>query len=220
MVKILNNYKKTNVESEEFLKAGGRYTRFVVWMRITLPVIAGIIILLIFAWPQMKENPKDLQLGLSEKTVPDSGKQEIINPRFTGIDKQNRPYTITAKTAFPRQNQPKLISLSFPHADITTKTGAWITLSANKGVFNRLNEVLQLSGSVNLFHDNGHNIKTPKAKIFLREGIAVSDNIVKGQGPIGFIKSKGFLISKTGQNLIFTGSSKLVLHSIKRKGKI
>ena len=219
MVKNTDNLIKS-IDSDELLKAGGRYTRFVVLMRITLPVIACVIILLIFAWPQMKESPKNLQLGLSEKTVPDSRKQELINPRFTGIDKQNRPYTITAKTAFPRQNQPKLISLSFPKADITTKTGAWIALSADKGVFNRLNEVLQLSGSVNLFHDTGHNIKTPKAKIFLKEGVAVSNDNVEGQGPIGIIQSKGFLISKTGHTLIFTGRSKLVLYPTKRKGKV
>ena len=168
----------------------------------------------------MRENPKNLQLGLSNKTIPDSGKQELINPRFTGIDKQNQPYTVTAETAFPRQNQPKLISLSLPQADITTKSGAWITLSANKGVFNRLNEVLQLSGSVNLFHDTGHNIKTPKAKIFLKEGIAVSDDNVEGQGPVGIIQSKGFLISKTSHTLIFTGRSKLVLYPIEKKGKV
>jgi len=203
----------------ERLKAGGSYSRFVGWMRITLPVIACVIVVLIVAWPQLQKAPDKFRLGVSSTTILDTGGQEVVNPRYTGIDKNNRPFTVTADTASPQQDQPQLISLSFPKADITTQNGAWLALSAQAGRYNRNSEELDLNGAVDLFHDTGHEIRTSKARIFLKKGMASGNDDVEGHGPVGTVRSKGFLILEKGDRLIFTGKARLVLYPSARKEK-
>src|SRR5690606_32998147 len=93
------------------------YSRFAQSMRITLPVIAGLITLMVIAWPQLGEKPKQFSVGINRVTTNDSGGQQIINARFTGTDRAQRPYTVTADTAAQVQSSPNLVDLSFPKAD-------------------------------------------------------------------------------------------------------
>ena len=171
---------------------------------------------MIFAWPRFYENRDKFVLGVYTTPGP-NGQQELVNPRFTGIDHRNRPYVVTASQAHPRGNSPQLIALTSPNADMTTDTGSWVALSAESGLLNRGKEELELSGTVNLFHDAGHEIKTKSARVFLKKGIATGREKVNGQGPLGTIQSSGFMILDKGQTLVFSGQARLTLYpAIKR----
>ena len=198
-------------------RAGGRYSRFVGLMRIGLPVVACAIIVLVIAWPQIDDGPQKFKLGLSTTMATEGGEQQIVNPRFTGIDRKQQPYTVTADAASPKKNKPENVALSFPKADITTNGGAWLALSADTGLYNRNTERLDLSGSVNLFHDAGHEIKTSTAQIDLAKGTAVGEEPVVGHGPVGTLSSTGFQVMDSGARLLFTGKSKLILYPAKKK---
>ena len=192
-------------------RAGGSYSRFANSMRIVLPLVAIAIVVLVVTWPQLTEKPKKFSLSLSTVTSSETGVQQIVNARFTGTDSENRPYSVTADTASQTKSAPDLIDLSFPKADITLQDGAWLALSADTGTFNRKMQVLNLQGSVSLFHDLGYQLQTSSANIFMHEGEASGDKPVTGQGPIGTIQSAGFRILERGKRVIFTGKSRLVL---------
>lgn len=193
-------------------RAGGRYSRFANSMRIVLPLVAAAIVVLVVTWPQLTEKPKKFSLSLSNVTSSETGVQQIINARFTGTDAENRPYSVTADTASQTKSAPDLIDLSFPKADITLRDGAWLALSADTGTFNRKIQVLSLQGSVSLFHDQGYQLRTSSADIFMKQGEASGDKPVTGQGPVGTIRSAGFRILERGKRVIFTGKSRLVLY--------
>ena len=180
-------------------------------MRITLPVIAGLITLMVIAWPQLGEKPKQFSVGINRVTTNDSGGQQIINARFTGTDRAQRPYTVTADTAAQVQSSPNLVDLSFPKADITLRNGAWMALSAETGLYDRDEQMLSLKGAVNLFHDTGYELHTSAARIDLAQGIASGEEPVSGHGPLGTLTSGGFRVLDRGKRLIFTGKSRLVL---------
>ena len=61
------------------IRAGGAYSRFVSSMRITLPLIAVAVAVIVIAWPQFGEKPKRFSLGISKVTVNDGGGQQIVN---------------------------------------------------------------------------------------------------------------------------------------------
>jgi lipopolysaccharide export system protein LptC len=200
-------------------KGGGSYTRFANSMRITLPLVAVAIVILVVAWPQLTEKPKKFSLNVSNINTSETGTQQIISARFTGTDSENRPYSVTADTASQNNKAPDMVDLAFPKADITLKSGAWLALSAETGTFNRKLQVLNLKGEVNLFHDMGYELRTAAADIFMKQGIASGNKPVYGQGPIGTVQSAGFQILDGGKRVLFTGKSRLILYRTEKGQK-
>jgi len=194
------------------VRAGGSYSRFVNFMRIALPLVAVVIVVLVIAWPQLTEKPKKFSLSISNVATGEAGAQQIINARFTGTDLENRPYSVTADTASHVKNAPDMVYLAFPKAEITLQSGAWLSLSAETGTFNRKMQVLNLQDAVSLFHDMGYDLRTSAADIFMKQGTASGNKPVSGQGPIGTVQSAGFRILDGGKRVLFTGKSRLVLY--------
>jgi len=193
-------------------RAGGGYSRFVGLMRIALPLVAGAIIAMVIAWPELLEKRTSFKLGMSKITVNDSGGQTVVNPRFTGTDRARRPYTVTADAATQDQKMPNRINLAFPKADLTLQDGAWIAVSAAQGHYDRKEGALALSGGVDLFHDQGYELHTPSAQVSLGDSEASGDEPVRGQGPFGTLEARGFRILDKGRRLLLDGKSRLVLH--------
>jgi lipopolysaccharide export system protein LptC len=65
--------------------------------------------------------------------------------------------------------------------------------------------VLDLEDGVTLFHDQGYEMKTESAKIFMSEGRVVSRRPVESQGPSGSIQSEGLRVEDRGAVVVFTG---------------
>lgn len=199
-------------------RTGDRHTRFVALMRIALPVVAAVLALMIVIWPQLHETTKRFRLmeqsGISLK---DGGDQQAVNARFTGTDTQNRPYTVTADSALQSQTTPDAVTLAFPKADITTKAGAWVALSAENGLYHRGDKILDLNGDVTLFHDSGFEMHTATARIDFNASDAVGDKPVQGHGPMGTVNARGFRMVDGGKVIWFTGKSKLVFWPSARK---
>jgi lipopolysaccharide export system protein LptC len=199
-------------------RAGGRYTRFVSMMRIVLPVVAAVLVLLVVIWPQLNEDTRRFRLmeqsGISLK---DGGDQQAVNPRYTGTDAQNRPYSLTADSAVQSQTMPDAVTLAFPKADITMKSGAWIALSAQNGLYHRDAKTLDLNGDVTMFHDSGFEMRTASARIDFNDSGAVGNQPVEGHGPMGTVQATGFRVIDGGKQIWFTGRSKLVFWPSARK---
>lgn len=202
-----------------FHVAGGYYSRFVTLMRIALPVLAASIIALVVAWPQINQELKGFQLGISKITVNDTAEQQILNPHFTGTDSSQRPFNLTAQNAFQQKENHNLIDLSFPKADLTTQAGTWMSLSAKTGTFNRQSEILDLKGDIKLFHDSGYELSTTTAQFNLTAGTAMGFVPIIGYGPSGKFHGKGFRIIKRGKTIFLMGKSKIILYPTSKQRK-
>ncbi len=194
------------------LRHGGkRYSRFVGLMRIVLPSVAAVLVALVVAWPQFHGVREGFRIEIARLKLPFSGGQHLSNARFTGVDRRNRPYTVTADTAAQTDERPGVVDLAHPKADITLSDGAWVAASANQGTYTKTDEVLQLDGQVDLFHDTGFEMHTLSATVDLKNGTAAGDQPVHGHGPTGALDAAGFRILDGGKRILFTGKAKLVL---------
>lgn len=194
------------------------HTGFVRSLRVFLPVIAILLLAAIVIWPQMQSDDLRFRIGFAAITSNLDGEPNLLNPRYVGTDDKNRPFAITADIAkhltgsdVPEERAE--IGLEMPKADITMDDGTWLVLTADTGVYARGNEILDLEGSVNLFHDTGYEFRTEEATVDLNRGLASGDVPVEGQGPFGTLKAEGFRLIDRGQRIVFTGKSKLVLMS-------
>ena len=150
----------------------------------------------IIPWPRFQDNPKKFQFGNANNISADDVTQKIVNPRYTGFDRNKKPFSITAKSASPKEGSPDQISLSNPTADFLTADGGWVALSSDEGTYFLEKKELKLEGVVNIFHDEGHQIQTSSVKIDFNKSTAFGDKNLKGQSPLGNIASKGFFIEE------------------------
>ena len=195
------------------------YSRFVHLMKYALPVVAGVVLLLVVVWPELKSQPEKFPIAISNLKVETAGGQRVINARFTGVDSENRPFSVTADAVVQDGPDTRGVRLSKPKADVTLAGDSWVAVSAPTGTFWRSKEVLLLTGGVDLFHDEGYEFQTAEARIDFRNGTASGDQPVRGQGSFGTVNAQGFRIVESGDTIVFQGTSRLkIFRSAPRPG--
>ena len=195
------------------------YSRFVGLMKLVLPGAAGILILMIIIWPHFEEKPDGFRLRPSNVSPETTSGQMFVNARYTGTDRRNNPFTITAKALQQQSKDDETIALHGPTADIFLNAGSWVAVMAPIGSYSKKARLLKLSGGVDLFHDDGYEFHTEVAMIDLVDGVASSDRPVHGQGPFGQLKSSGFQILDGGERIRFQGRTRLEIYSVADEAK-
>ena len=194
------------------------YTRFVKTLRIALPLLAIVSLVILVVWPilnqetAIQEEPITITAEEKPEGVSDDALQ-MINPEFTGVDSKNNPYTITAETVFQGSTEKADITLINPVADLELQNNGWVSLKAEKGVYQPSQEKLTLDGDVTLFQHEGYQLTTAHVDVDLKKGSAHSNTHVSGFGPLGSIEAKGMDIGNNGSLITFAGSAKLILYT-------
>jgi len=176
-------------------------------------IVAGMII-----WSWSKLGTNSFRLDYSAVQVDFVGQDEMLRPRFVGVDSRQQLYTVTAEVAMRPERGHQEVFLMKPTADITLKDGDWLTLKAEQGIYDRQAEILELHGSVSMYVDNGFEMHTEKAEFDLSQGTAHGNQAVLSQSPWGVLTASGFEYSPRGQVFYFSGRPTLVLHANQKVG--
>jgi lipopolysaccharide export system protein LptC len=187
------------------------YSRFVFLAKRILPAAAATLLLLVAAWPHIQETIERLHFTLPRLDLREAQDLRMVNARYSGIDRQNRPFVVTADVARQNPNADDLISLEGPKGDLTTLNGSWFELTSYTGVYQPQGQLLDLFGNVQLFQDKGNEFRTDIAHISMADGTAQGDEPIEGQGPFGHVTGQGFRILDHGDTIVFTGHAHLLL---------
>ena len=187
------------------------YSHFVAFMKVMLPVVALVLLATLAAWPYLQTADKRFRIGFAALEARETGAPTMVNARYVGVDGQSRPFAVTADLAHNAAPEAKRIELEMPKADITLKDGTWLVLTAESGVYARVDDVLDLSNDVVLYHDGGYELQTEQARVDLARGITEGERSVLGHGPFGELRSQGFRMKNQGRTIHFTGKARLVL---------
>ena len=184
--------------------------RTVVWGKRMLPVFALLLLALVALWPDLaSEFDSRISLrhgGLSADTQ--AGK--LLNIRYHGVDSRDRPYTVTAVQAV--QTGPERINLVQPKGDVVGENGSWTYVESNEGVYIQHAGLLDLSGDVVLYRDNGVTMRTQSVAMDLKAGAASGNEATHAEGPFGTLDSQGFALVDKGNIIQFDGKSRLFLN--------
>ncbi len=187
------------------------YSRFVSVLKVLLPATAVGLIILVIAWQKI-ESTNGIIAPVVEVPEGVAGEVSVLNPRWNGVDEENRPFTVTADLVSQSSEDGNLYELELPKADITLEDDTWLALTARSGRFLYEEQQLDLIGDVDLFHDEGFEIRTEAATIFLKTKDAQGDSPVEGHGPAGLLNAEGFRITQEGERIHFTGKSRLIVY--------
>ncbi len=187
------------------------YSRFVNLMKMVLPTLAVILLALVMAWPQLTSTDTRFQLGFSSLSPSAVQNLSMLNARYFGVDNRNHPFSVTADMASEESAETGIVALERPKADFVTPQGASIYVEARKGFYNQKTQVLDLQGEISLYQDQGYELHTEKARVYLKQSTAEGDAPVTGHGPQGAVNGKGFRIEEQGRQITITGQSSLSL---------
>jgi lipopolysaccharide export system protein LptC len=140
---------------------------------------------------------------------------QMVNPRYAGVDREGRPFVVTAASGRQIPDRQDLMSLQGPRADIKTHGGAEINVAAIRGVYQAQAQLLDLFGDVTLTHQNGTRFVTQTARVDAAANTAQGSDPVEGHGPSGDLKAQGFRVLNQGETVIFTGKSEMLLRGAK-----
>lgn len=181
-------------------------------MRLVLPVVALGMVVVLMVWTN-REAP--LTPVPREQISPQTISQnELINPKFQSEDKSSQPYTITADKAIQNAEDMNTVILDKPVADMTLKSGGWVSLKAVNGQYKQAEGNLSLDGNVEIHHDSGYELHTEKMDIDVSGQTIQSDTPVTGHGPSADISATGLSADGTTDTMIFKGPAKLILRQI------
>ncbi len=198
-----------------YVGPGMRYTRFVRGMRVLLPLIAACVVGVVMAWPRMQGAMAPIrQQTTAAANSSATGKNELLNPSFKGVDNRNEPYTVTASRAIQSLADRDTILLEKPTAEILLNNGRKVGGEAKKGSYAQKEGRLLLEDGVTLHDDEGYVFMTSKLLINLTAKEAWSDQPVWGSGPTGTLEASGVQAYDDKKVLIFTGPAKLVLKHV------
>lgn len=175
-----------------------------------LPLAAVGLLATVALWPEFESAADRGRLAFKRVLQVQPEALRVIEPRYQGMDEQNRPFTLTAEVAVQAGDQ-EVVQLQAPRADLVLSDGGWVYVESRTGLYDRHGSQLDLAGRVTVHHDDGTQFVTEAAKVDLAAGGAAGDAPVAAQGPFGTLTAEGFRLRDRGQVVIFTGQSRVVL---------
>ena len=144
-----------------------------------------------------------------------SARQVLRKPTFIGIDKKNQPFKVMANKATRLKNEPNIFNLEKPTGEINTGKEKFF-LSGDIGVFYKNVEQLEVKGNVKFNNGDAMTFTTSEMYFDFKKEILSGNERVNGKKNNSVIVSEGFKILNNGEQIFFTGKTKLKLINEKK----
>lgn len=206
--RMLDGLRRRNPEA---LAAIARRSLTVSTLKKLLPLGAALLLIALALAPSWRAGPDANRVTYHvQKAGGASTASRMQDAQYHGVDQQGQPFTITAHNADDRG--PDDVALVGPVGDVTLKSGAWLELKSDTGLFHQKSQKLGLTGNVTLYRNDGTTMNVATADIDLKAGNAQSTAPVTVQGPFGTLAAaNGFHLSDRGADVVFNGPATLTL---------
>jgi lipopolysaccharide export system protein LptC len=142
----------------------------------------------------------------------------MLKPRLVTKGKTQGNYELTAESATRRINNPNRFLLVNVDARMKKKSGGWSKLRADKGIYDKKTDMLDLKSNVEMRSDNGHIARMDKARLNVKKGTLVTKSPVVVNMPNGVIRANGMEIRENGKVFRFEKRAHMKLN-LNKKGR-
>lgn len=189
-------------------------SRLVRRMRLILPASGVVLVAVLLFNTRSNENP-DAFLDDFKDFNASPEELRVASPRFDGIDDKGDPFEITAASAKQRPESPDFIELENPSARQGANDRTTVVV-AQKGLYDRDKNVLDLSDGVELEHefaDEKYLLKLPAATVSIDEAKVESNGAVSGEGSDGAnLEADHMTAYRTDSRVVFEGNVRMRIY--------
>src|SRR5689334_6073386 len=141
------------------------HSRRVALLKRALPVLGMALLALVTVWPRLVPWLDSVRFGLSVIDLREARELRMVNPRYAGVDRFNRPYVVTSAVGRQAPSRDDLMSLERPRAEMTMHNGALVVVTAATAMYQSQAQLLDLFGAVELAHEDGTRFVTTTAHV-------------------------------------------------------
>jgi lipopolysaccharide export system protein LptC len=198
-------------DNRRAFRAAMRHSRFVRFMRVAVPAFILITAAGIGAYQWFDPMRALARLPVGTDGVVVSGSKVIMRqPRLSGYTKDERPYTVTAKSAAKDLLKPELLELDEIRTAIVMPGGGNIEVTAKNGLYDGKAETIQLTQDV-IVSSPEYEVLLREALVNIRAGSVVSEQPVEVKMLQGTITANRFEVRESGAVIRFDGGVSLVI---------
>lgn len=197
-----------NSRSEKEFARARQHSRLVTLLKLGLPALAALIVVGGIAVTWLARALPD-NVSVSAAGIQD-GRIVMEDPRMSGYDKNQRPYSMVAQRAIQALGDGG-IDLEKVKANVTISDSATADIVAANGHYEQKTQQLRLYDGVEIDTTNGMSIRLSDARIDLASGSMLGAGPVKITMPNQTIEAGSLDVKEGGKVLGFGGPVKMTL---------
>lgn len=124
--------------------------------------------------------------------------------KFTGFDRKNQAYAITADAATQDEDRPNIVYLDNVRAEMRFRgSGDTVFVTAERGIYDTEAESVRLETNIRMTSTSHYTAELASAEVFLKEGRVRSDEPVVVTTSSGKLWSNGLDMWDKGKRILF-----------------
>ncbi len=198
-------------DNRRAFRAAMRHSRHVRIMRVGIPVLIVAFAAAFGAYRWFDPMRALARLPIAADGMVISGTKIIMQqPRLTGYTKDERPYTMIARTAAKELTNPDALELEDIRTTITMQDGRDVVVTARDGFYDGKTEMLRLKNNV-VVSSAEYEVMLHEALINVRAGTVVSEQPVVVNMLQGTISANRIEVGGSGEVIRFEGGVTLMI---------
>jgi lipopolysaccharide export system protein LptC len=213
----------SHIERRRARRPRPRVARRLAWLSLGLAL--GLLAVLAYqagSFTNLVPQHQDIsnaETSQAEQTL--SGQEVTVSQsRFTGFDKQQQPFTVSARNAVQHEDDKNKVRLVEVEAQLKRKTGEKVAIKSEKALYDAKSRTIDLDGNVIIVSADGFVAKMDQARVNIDEHRLRSDVPVEVVSPSGVIRSNGIEIIDDGARILFFNRVKATFGGGDRKGTV
>jgi lipopolysaccharide export system protein LptC len=198
-------------DNRRAFRAAMRHSRLVRIVRVGIPVLVVVVAAAFGAYRWLDPMRALARLPVGAEGIVISGTKIIMQqPRLAGFTKDERPYTVVARTAAKELTNPDVLELEDIRTTIAMPDGRNTVVTARDGRYDGKTEMLRLRNNV-VVSSAEYEVMLDDALINIRAGTVVSERPVEVNMLQGTIKANRIEVAGSGEVIRFEGGVTLVI---------
>lgn len=198
-------------DSKRAFRAAMRHSRLVRVVRVGIPVLIVVFAVAFGAYRWLDPMRMLAKLPVAADGMVISGTKIIMQqPRLSGYTKDERPYTMVARTAAKDLTNPDVLEMEDIRTTIVMPDGRNMEITARDGLHNGKTEMLRLKNNV-VVSSAEYEVMLQDALVNIRAGSVVSEQPVEVNMLQGTITANRIEVSESGAVIRFEGGVTLVI---------
>src|SRR5262249_35268503 len=186
-------------------RAGVRLPLIMSWAFVLL---AGVLVIGFFIKVGTYQTIEPYERRLGQKGDGAATRTAVSSSTYSGFDKDQQPYEISAEKAVRDQSDPGAVALEKVTGNVRRSDGAVLRFSARQGRCVMKRKQLTLSGDVRLVSEGRFVASLAQAEVDVHNRGLVSNDPVVVEMTDGVIHAGNMEISDDGDRVLFTGRVK------------
>lgn len=195
-----------------------RHSRLVRVLRIVLPLCAVATVGAYFLSSSISVSIGGVHASVKRIEV-NRDRLRMIEPKLEGVTKKRGNYTLTAEYAEQNVADPSIVFLHEVRAEVTNPDKGWTRMTAPKGRFDTKQEMLVLTGEINVAASSGLTSRLTRADIDMKSQRVVSNEAVAVKALNGTINANTMEILMAQRLVHFRGNVRVHLYKRPVKSK-